>query len=359
MWKPHALNACGSHLELSLTDISIEPQFLMVGVHATSGNFGDNILGDYANSALECRVHMATDGHKNSQATDDKGLRVGVEMLFEQLSIAVFLNHDTFDMTKSCHRQPDRGLHNPLTQGHRLEIHQAHPARPSSHEKPPPEAIRFTGSGNAHAHARHIIENTATESTARRAAVGPVHMLPLVLKPLLEPNPLPSPLLDELESSSLLDMSVSPLLEPPERHPTYREALFCASGDVVCTIENEHRARAEERRACSGSYRRPGSSNDARSAGGHSLPWGWGATVTTFSSVLQADTQLASGVMLCSADGVGSGGGLTDVYREKERDEGEHDHKVKGKNGGAEVVNIEKIPNSGRSSGTWAALIDH
>ncbi|KAJ6495887.1 hypothetical protein DFH09DRAFT_1103688 [Mycena vulgaris] len=49
--------------ELSPTDISIEPQFLMVGVHATSGNFGHNILGDYANSAVECRVHMATDGH--------------------------------------------------------------------------------------------------------------------------------------------------------------------------------------------------------------------------------------------------------------------------------------------------------
>jgi hypothetical protein len=39
---------------------------------------------------------------KNSQTTDGKGLRVGVGMLFEQLSIAVFLNHDTFDMTKFC-----------------------------------------------------------------------------------------------------------------------------------------------------------------------------------------------------------------------------------------------------------------
>jgi hypothetical protein len=106
---------------------------LIVGVHATSGNFGHNILGmtqirlwnvvftwqlmaacgrvelrnkndkfiaadlDTNNLYIEPKKHQ-----KYRNATDDKGLRVGVEMLFEQLSIAVFLNDDTFDMTKFC-----------------------------------------------------------------------------------------------------------------------------------------------------------------------------------------------------------------------------------------------------------------
>jgi hypothetical protein len=101
----------------------------MVEVHATSGNFGHNILGVTqiqpgntwqlmaACGRVELRnkndkfiaadldtsnLYIAPKNIRKRKATDDKGLRVGVEMLFEQLSIAVFLNHDTFDMTRFC-----------------------------------------------------------------------------------------------------------------------------------------------------------------------------------------------------------------------------------------------------------------
>jgi hypothetical protein len=47
-------------------------------------------------------IRILNQNISEKQPDDDNGLQVGVQRLLEQLPIAVFLSHDTFNMTKFC-----------------------------------------------------------------------------------------------------------------------------------------------------------------------------------------------------------------------------------------------------------------